>query len=223
MSIYVAIFDSNGVLLDGSESNEYFNKEAIKLLKAAGIAATAKMLDSAWIKAMRGTTPGEDELYITMGRFTKLLGAPPNLQSEFVALHKSSTKLYRATEQDLRQSLTKIKRLGIYLAVLTDSINSKKEKEDMLAYAGLGSIFDEIFVPMDTGHRKPDREAYEVALAHFKARPENAVFVGHDKDELDGAKLMGMTTISYKGHQSADYAAGSFKDIIKILKSLKKS
>lgn len=222
MSIYVAIFDSNGVLLDGRESDEYFNREAIKLLKAAGIATTAKTLDSAWIKAMQGTTPGEDELYITMGRFVKLLRAPQDLQSAFVALHKSSAKLYRATEQDLKQSLMKIKRLGIYLAVLTDSINSKKDKEDTLAYAGLGGVFDEIFVPMETGHRKPDREAYEAVLAHFKAQPENAVFVGHDKDELVGAKLVGMTTISYKGHQGADYTAESFKDIIKILKSLKR-
>jgi HAD superfamily hydrolase (TIGR01509 family) len=46
------------------------------------------------------------------------------------------------------------------------------------------------------GYEKPHPKAYLAVLNYFKVKPEEAIFVWHDKEEMEGARKLGIRTIS---------------------------
>ncbi|EQD30898.1 HAD-superfamily hydrolase, subfamily IA, variant 3 [mine drainage metagenome] len=124
-------------------------------------------------------------------------------------------------EPGIRSTLERLKGLGLTLSILTETVHSKESKEIMLEAAGLSGIFDHIFVPMDTGSRKPNARAYLAVIEHYKVKPSDALFVGHDKDELDGARAVGISSVSYRGDRDGDYYASTFDEIFDLVKGLK--
>jgi HAD superfamily hydrolase (TIGR01509 family) len=46
------------------------------------------------------------------------------------------------------------------------------------------------------GYKKPDREVYLTVLKYFKVKPKEAIFIGHDKKELEGARKVGVKTLT---------------------------
>jgi putative hydrolase of the HAD superfamily len=83
-------------------------------------------------------------------------------------------------------------------------------------------MFDRIFTSAELGYEKPDKETYLSVLDAFGVKPNEAVFVAHDEDELVGAKKLGIKTISYQGHESGDFVVQKFEDIPKVLKEIEK-
>ncbi|MCL5102345.1 MAG: HAD family hydrolase [Candidatus Marsarchaeota archaeon] len=222
MQLYLAIFDIDGVLLDNAPFKKHFEQAELKMLAKHGIRISPAKMSAAWKRASFGMGFGPDELLAARMRLFETLKIPDELLGEYERIDRESFAYYKPMEPDMRNTLRKIKKLGVYLAALTDTVHSQDDKKFMLKSAGLGDVMDEVFVPMDTGYQKPASEAYKAVLENFKAEPENAIFVGHDKDEIDGAKLLGISTISYKHRvRSSDYHADSFVEIYKIIKALK--
>jgi len=71
---------------------------------------------------------------------------------------------------------------------------------------GFGRVWDVVISSREIGMRKPSKPMYELALEQAGVCPNEAIFVGHKKTELDGAKAVGMNTIAF------NYAAGTFAD-----------
>jgi HAD superfamily hydrolase (TIGR01509 family) len=223
MQLYIAIFDVNGVLLDPEPQKKYFLSKELELFNKNGRKLSLTQINTAWKSAVRGMGIGPEELLAARLRFLEKLGMPKSIIPELEALDKESFKHYTPMEPAEHEVLRKIKKLGVYIAALTDTIHTASDKKLMMEAAGLSNMIDGIFVPDDVGHRKPDPEAYKAVLESFKAEPENAIFIGHEADEIKGAKLLGITTISYKSNiKAADYAANSFNDIFHIIKELKR-
>ena len=60
----------------------------------------------------------------------------------------------------------------------------------------MASLFDDVIFSCDVGILKPDKEIYELAMAHLNVKPEASMFVGDGgSSELMGAKLVGMRTV----------------------------
>ena len=109
------------------------------------------------------------------------------------------------------------------MAVLSDSVHSNKIKSAMLKNKGIDKFFDAVFCSCDIGYQKPEREAYFTVLNRFKAKPEEAIFIGHSKDEIEGARKYKIKTIAIdwdKGTKS-DFYVKKFSEIPKILKKIK--
>ena len=66
--------------------------------------------------------------------------------------------------------------------------------------------------------RKPDPEIYQAALRQLGVNASEAVFVGHEAKELDGAKLVGMQTIAFNYEEAAraDFYLKTFPDLLKV-------
>jgi putative hydrolase of the HAD superfamily len=125
-------------------------------------------------------------------------------------------------DPEAKDAIMELKKRGYKVAILTDSPHTTPTQHEMLSTIGMGGMFDGIFVSCELGHMKPDKEAYEAVLNAFNVKPSESVFVAHDEDELVGAKKVGIKTISYKGHDSGDFAIESLKEIPKILEKINK-
>ena len=59
---------------------------------------------------------------------------------------------------------------------------------------------------------------YQAALRQLGIRPDQAVFVGHKKTELAGARAVGMQTVAlnYEENAEADHFIERFSDLLQI-------
>lgn len=105
------------------------------------------------------------------------------------------------------------------LAVLSDTHKTESEKRKGLKRMGI-DFFDKVFCSHDLGVHKPNPEAYQKVLDYFNVTPHEAVFVAHDCKELEGAKNVGIKTISVNEKCPADFHANVFMDIIKFIKEM---
>ncbi len=67
-------------------------------------------------------------------------------------------------------------------------------------------------LPVDVGIQKPAPQIYQAALQQLGLPVDQAVFVGHLQEELDGARAVGLKTIAF------NYEVGMHRQIF-ILRS----
>lgn len=110
------------------------------------------------------------------------------------AFHTKHVRLYPHVLKMLKQ----LKKRGIRLAILSDSVHSSRYKRRILRGLKVAKYFDSIFSSCEIKATKPSPKAYRFVLGKFNCRPEAAVFVGHARDELDGARRCGLRVIAYR-------------------------
>lgn len=223
MPLYVAVFDANGVLLNTNRMKERFQKGIEALFKSEKIPIKTSDLRREWKSIAAGIDFSNGSLQSAREELFQKLDIPMKLLAKYSEIDRDSLAYCDPSEPGLKENIQKIKRLGLYTVVLSDTVHSKSELELMLSSAGIGGLFDAVVVPADTGYTKPSREAYMAALEPFKADPESAIFVGHDAEEIRGAKLAGMLTFAYgKKVREADYNVKDFKELFEMLRTMKK-
>jgi HAD superfamily hydrolase (TIGR01509 family) len=123
----------------------------------------------------------------------------------------------------VEQTLHHLKELGFQLAVVTDTIISAQEKLCWFRRAGIDDVWDSFATSCELKLVKPDERIYLAALAPLGVTPNEAAFVGHAVDELEGAQALGMTTIAFNRDNddvSADYLIAHFKDLLDLAREL---
>ncbi|MCL4387798.1 HAD family hydrolase [Candidatus Marsarchaeota archaeon] len=223
MPLYVAVFDANGVLLNTKRMNERFQKGIEALFKSEKILIKMAALSKEWRSIAADMDFSNGSLQSAREELFQRMDIPMRLLAKYSEIDRDSLAYCDPSEPGLKENIQKIKRLGLYAVVLSDTVHSKSEMELMLSAAGLRGLFDAIIVPTDTGYTKPSREAYMAALEPFKADPESSIFVGHAAEEIRGAKLAGMLTFAYgKKVREADYNVKDFKELFETLRTMKK-
>ena len=117
------------------------------------------------------------------------------------------------------ETLHELKRLGFKLGIVTNTFNSRHEKNIWFESVGIDGIWDSYADSFELQITKPDPEIYLAALSPLNVSPENAAFVGHAQIEIDGAKAIGLTTIIFNPDPNctkADYRIENFKDLLEI-------
>ena len=119
---------------------------------------------------------------------------------------------------EVRETLVALKDKGFLLGVLTDTANSIHTKLSWFERGGIGHIWDSFTSSLVVGVRKPDSRMYQAALDQLGVTPGEAVFIGHKKSELDGAKAVGLKTIAfnYDRDVEADYFIENFADMLEV-------
>jgi len=85
------------------------------------------------------------------------------------------------------------------------------------------NLFDKVFCSSDIGYEKPHKKAFFAVLNYFKLKPSEAVFVGHSKDEIEGARKHRIKTIAINWDRGTkfDFYAKRFSEIPKVLEKIK--
>lgn len=103
----------------------------------------------------------------------------------------------------VRDTLLALKSAGFYLAVITDTSQPISHKLNWFEKGGFGHVWDAMISSRELQTCKPDPRIYQAALTQLGVTPAEAVFVGHLKSELDGARAVGIHTVAFNYEESA--------------------
>lgn len=218
--IRALLFDAGDLLYYRAERGKYFREflEGLGLNPEENHANEKNVLRQ---KAYRG----EIEQTIYHREILSLYGVtqPDQFSRGLRAMRKDEDNVQFF--EGVRDTLITLKAQGYLLGIVTDTANPLHTKLSWFERGGFGHVWDVLTSSMEVGVRKPDPRIYRAALEQLGVTFEQAVFLGHKKSELEGARAIGMKTIAfnYDKDAKADYYVEKFSDILKVpLLSLKK-
>jgi HAD superfamily hydrolase (TIGR01509 family) len=124
----------------------------------------------------------------------------------------------RTLFEGVAETLAALKETGLKLAVLSDTESREARVRQRLAALHIDQHFDAVLTSIDIGHVKPSAAAYAAALGRLGVRAEEAIFVGHDQDELDGARQCGLTAVAFNHEEGvlADRRIRHFSELLSV-------
>ncbi len=148
----------------------------------------------------------------------KLYGVQDDKQLEVgrKALEKDSDAI--EIFDGVKDTLIHLKEKGFLLGIVTDTVLPTYKKLSWFEKAGFGHVWDSLISSRDIGIRKPNPGIYQAALQQLGVTSEEAVFVGHDASEIQGAANIGLTTIAFNYEDSvkADIYVERFTDLLTL-------
>ncbi|MFB0508583.1 MAG: HAD family hydrolase [Thermodesulfobacteriota bacterium] len=152
-----------------------------------------------------------------MRRYVDFLGVrDPQIREEIPAkIMHFSERIHLFPEE--AATLRELKKRGVILGVISNSIHSAEEKMRWFAKAGIGSLIDIMISSIDEKCKKPDEAIYRIFLDRAGLSPGEAAFMGHDEKEIRPAQRLGLTTICFKCSRGiADYNLKSFAKLLNV-------
>lgn len=116
------------------------------------------------------------------------------------------------------ETICALKQRGYILGIITDTAISFSKKLDWFDRGGFGRLWDIMISSKEIGVRKPSPLMYASALRQAGVQASEAVFVGHKKTELDGARALGMHTIAFNSENDAvaEVTIQTFSDLLDL-------
>ncbi len=99
-------------------------------------------------------------------------------------------------DPDLTHTLGELRSRGVRIGMITNSIHSAQVKERWLKKAGVDKLFDLVVSSVEERCRKPDPEPFRRFAHRVGLSPQGVAFVGHDLQEILGAKKAGFVSIA---------------------------
>jgi FMN phosphatase YigB (HAD superfamily) len=112
--------------------------------------------------------------------------------------------------EGVADTLHRLKSDGLKLGVVTNTYNTTEEKLSWFRRIGIDKVWDSF--------------ATSAALEPFDGKPQDALFVAHAQLELDGAKALGMSTVSFNRDDdtvTGDHNIDRFTDLPALVASLR--
>ena len=120
-------------------------------------------------------------------------------------------------DPDLVPTLEALRRKGIKVGMLTNSIHPAATKLSWLREKGVAQLFDLIFSSVEAGAKKPAPEIFRSFARTMGVPPEEVVFVGHDPAEVQGAKRAGLRTVCLRCRcAEADYTIDRLNQLLSL-------
>jgi HAD superfamily hydrolase (TIGR01549 family) len=214
--IKLLIFDAGDLLWKPSKKE--YNRVQNFFFKKYGI--DGKVVNNEWKKIEDKVQKGQIKLdEANRIELTKAGLHNKKAVKEWKKLHWNMFFYKRKLNPGVKETLIKIKKNGYKLAILSDSVRESKTLRHSLSVFGMKNLFHSVFSSYDIGFLKPHRKAFFIVLNHFKVKPNEAIFVGHSKDEIEGARKLKIRTIAYKWDKGtkSDFYIKKFSEIPKIL------
>ena len=139
----------------------------------------------------------------------------------------ASNQVKREIEQDtrpfpgVRATLERLHAVGLRMAVLTDSESPAAAIEARLAKLGIGRYFNAVVSSADLQRTKPARICYDTVIERLRLTPAQSAFIGHDNDELLGARRAGMPVVAihYERNATAEVFLRRFDGLLQLFET----
>ena len=151
----------------------------------------------------------------------------PDLHEKFKGVEKEKMKLDILPE--VIKTLPKLKNKGVRYFLTTDSYKESEFLNERLKDMGLYGLIEGVYSSKSLGATKPSKKFFDPVLKDIGIKKENAVFIGHEPEEVVGANKYGLRTIALNYKPEDSYALNCatkinrFSDLIKLIDNLKKS
>jgi len=196
MTVGVVLLDAGGTLFTERETRDAIYARTLTErglpVTEARIAALRETLHAAMPAEVEGHVRYTDRWFREfMRRLLAELGSPldPEALRRDLAAHFSRPESF-VLHADTRVALERLLEHGLRIGVVS---NWSDRLPPLLEGLGLSRYFEVVTVSAIVGHTKPDRRIFEVALAGFGVRPEQALHVGDDPvNDLAGARRAGL-------------------------------
>jgi len=158
-------------------------------------------------------------------RFEKLLlayGLSKNETGQFAQKARDKGKqvqLERKVFDGVSETLANLKSAQLKLAALSDTENSAVKVREILMSLEIDQYVDAVITSVDVGYIKPEKPAYQAAADALGIQLSRCGFVGHDLDELNGAKSAGMFVIAFNSNHEtkADVCIKHFPELYEVI------
>lgn len=209
-------FDASGVLYDRQVPTRRY---ALGLLAARGHHASTTDEDRAHLRAVgdraaTGKIPVQeywDAFLVTHGV------ADAAEREELVGLIMEQTREVIGLP-GAGATLAGLRARGFVIGIVTDTMYPLEWKMGWLEAAGAAGLIDVIACSTVVGVRKPAPQIYLNALQQAEIAPAEAMFVGHDTVELEGARALGMVTAAVYHDEGApaDYHLKELRELLEL-------
>ena len=207
------LFDAGDILYFRPERDQKF-RTFLKELGLAGNKIPAREMESLKEQAFHGSIT-QEQFRETVLRLHGV-DAPEQIERGKQAMQEddNNVKFFKG----VRETLIALKENGYLLGIISDSANPIHVKLKWFEKGGFVHVWDSIITSQDMGIQKPAPEIYAAALQQLGLSASQAVFIGHDVDELKGARKAGMKTIAlnYAKSAKADFYIKTFSDLLKL-------
>jgi len=196
---YIA-FDLGGVLVENKESD--LERELSSIL---GIDSKVLRLASSDFKPL--TTTGEMSLLeFYEGILEKLhldTTTPQNLLETHLKIHESVLTSRNERVVDI------VKKLKEKHHVISLS-NVEREIMESTRRNGLYDLFEENFISVEMGMKKPDFNIYRKMLLDLGVKPSEVVFIDDKQENVDAGNYLGIISLRY---ENPDQLLGSLRQL----------
>jgi FMN phosphatase YigB (HAD superfamily) len=212
------IFDIGDVLYDATPWRRWL----VERLNRGGVEVSYPELVARWERLLVDVYCGRADYW---ERFKDLLTSfgVDGVETAGLALEArlmgTKVQLGRRPFDGVEETLAAVKKLGVRLAALSDSESCAAKVRESLESLGLARYFDAVVSSLDIRAPKPAPEAYWAASNALSLPLAHCAFVGHDVDELEGARAVGLFAIAfnYSVEASADEYLGDFRELLALV------
>ncbi len=177
-------------------------------------------------KEIRNIRPIDDFRKVQTSLISASMGIPEDRVEAMIEkrLYKDWEETFKCIRpvKGVRQTLEKIKELGLGLGALSDFPVQNK-----LKYLGLDGYWDCEFTSEETGYLKPHPESFLLLAERLGVKPEEILYVGNSySKDVEGAAAVGMKTAHFslkkKDNSIADITFGRYSELYQYLCRLEK-
>jgi FMN phosphatase YigB (HAD superfamily) len=104
----------------------------------------------------------------------------------------------------IKETLEKIKSMGIKFIVMPDSTKKGYELHPFLEKLEINDLVTDVVSSMDVGVRKPDPSFFDFVLKKHGLNKNDVLFIAHDDDELIGAQEQGFYVVAFNFDNDQD-------------------
>lgn len=212
------IFDVGDVFFDATPWRRWLAGR----LQSLGVKITYDQLVQKWESLLVDVYCGRADYWKRFDELLASMGLDVKLARQLAADARDKGKEVRVglgLFDGVARTLGDLQAAGVKLAVLSDTESDEKEVRRMLGSLGIERYFDAVVTSRDIGYAKPAREAYQAAADALAVAADRCGFVGHDADELAGAKKHGLCPIAYNCDPAtaADVRIEQFSDLSNLV------
>ena len=120
-------------------------------------------------------------------------------------------------DPDLPHTLRELRLRGVRVGMITNSIHPAKVKAQWLKTAGVADLFDLLLSSVEEGCKKPSPEFFHRFAARMTLPPGGVAFLGHDPEEIRGAREAGLVTVALTCPVApADFHIRQFRELLEL-------
>ena len=217
MALRGLLFDMGDIFYDATPWRRTITAALVERGVAIEFPEFVRRWEAELVPVYLGQKPYWDAFADLLAKFA--LDARRRKEIQAIAAEKARAVEQRTLFPGVAETLAELHCRGLKLAVLSDTESREPRVRERLAAMGIEHCFDAVVTSVDIGFVKPMPEAFAAALDCIAVARTAAAFVGHDDDELAGAKEFGLLTVAYNYNPGvvADHYLCEFSDLLQLV------